>query len=225
MSSASSRRHLRANAFAAVIFDCDGTLVDSERLAIEVIVEMATEHGAALDLEQSLREFRGTRMADCVVRIEAVRGSPVPQEFVANTRRRMEERFRRDLKAIPGAHELLSGLAQPLAVASNGPREKMELTLGVTGLLPYFEGRLYSAYEVGHWKPKPELFLHAATELGVPPTECAVIEDSVPGIEGALAAGMSVFALANEHLDFARHPHLTKRVTVVQSLDELRGRL
>jgi HAD superfamily hydrolase (TIGR01509 family) len=203
--------------FAALIFDCDGTLVDSERLAIEVIVEMAAEHGAFFNLENAIREFRGTKMADCVASIEAARGAPVPDNFVADARARMEMRFRRDLKPIDGAEELLRSLAIPICIASNGPRTKMEVSLTVTGLMPYFKDRIFSAYDVGHWKPKPDLFLHAARALNVDAHACAVVEDSEPGVAAAIAAGMHVFALRNEYLTVDK----TAQITPVNSLKEL----
>jgi HAD superfamily hydrolase (TIGR01509 family) len=101
------------------------------------------------------------------------------------------------VRPIDGALELVRSLSVPFCVASSGPRDKIELSLRTTGLLPYFEGRIFSAYEVGSWKPDPELFLHAARSLGVPPARCAVVEDSIPGIQAGLAAGMNVFALSS----------------------------
>jgi HAD superfamily hydrolase (TIGR01509 family) len=108
----------------------------------------------------------------------------------------MAERFRQGLDTIPGATQLLSRLRLPCAIATNGPREKAELTLGLTGLRPRFEGRLFTAYEVGSFKPDPGLFLHAAQQLQVAPGACGVVEDSLPGLRAGLAAGMTVFSLA-----------------------------
>jgi HAD superfamily hydrolase (TIGR01509 family) len=195
--------------FAALIFDCDGTLVDSERIATEVIAEVAGEHGVIYDIESAYREFRGARMIDCVARVEQMRGSPVPDDFVPDIRRRMEIRFRRDLQAIAGADELLRTLSLPICVASNGPYNKTELNLRLTGLLRYFGNRIFSAHDVGHWKPKPDLFLHAAQAMNVQAHTCAVIEDSEPGVAAALAAGMHVFALRNEHLSVTQSQHIT----------------
>jgi len=204
--------------FQALIFDCDGTLVDSERIAVQVLVEMAGENGVVLDLASALREFRGARMADCVKHIESLRGAPLPNDFTQEVRRRVADRFRRDLQPIAGADELLRGLSIPICVASNGPRDKMELSLSLTGLLPYFSGRIFSAYDIGQWKPNPELFLHAARAMQVDAKACAVIEDSEPGVAAALAAGMHVFALKNDCLSVVS----SDRVTPLQSLLQLK---
>ena len=111
----------------------------------------------------------------------------------------MAEVFRDRLAPVAGAMELVRGLSLPFCVASNGPLEKIELTLGLTGLLPHFAGRIFSADEVGSWKPDPGLFLAAATAMGVDPSRCAVVEDSLPGLRAGLAAGMTVYALRPLH--------------------------
>jgi HAD superfamily hydrolase (TIGR01509 family) len=126
----------------------------------------------------------------------------VPEDFAADFARKVRAaqalRFAEGLAVIPGAFELLGGLQIPFCVATNGPREKVELTLSLTGLRPYFPEHVFSAYEVGIFKPDPGLFLHAAKALGVAPQHCAVVEDSLPGIEAGLAAGMRVFCLLPE---------------------------
>jgi beta-phosphoglucomutase-like phosphatase (HAD superfamily) len=121
-----------------------------------------------------------------------------------------------------GAVELLEAMHLPYCMASNGLRAKMEVTLGATGLLHFFHDRIFSAYEVGSWKPEPELFLHAARHFNVLPARCAVIEDSLPGILGGVAAGMRVFALLspNDPTD-----DLPADVTVIHSLRELHSQL
>ncbi|HEX7128491.1 MAG TPA: HAD family hydrolase [Rhodanobacteraceae bacterium] len=181
-------------AIEAVIFDCDGTLVDSELLANEVLVEYATGFGVPITLEEALDCYVGGRMADCVEDMERRLGRKLPDSFVPELRARTAEVFRRRLQVMEGAVEMLEALQVPCCVASSGPREKIELSLGLTGLLPRFEGRIFSAYEVGHWKPDPRLLLHAARAMGVPPERCAVVEDSLPGIRAGLAAGMTTFA-------------------------------
>lgn len=179
----------------AVIFDCDGTLVDSELLANEVLVEYATGFGVPISLEEALECYVGGRMADCVEDMERRLGRKLPDSFVPELRARTAEAFRERLQAMEGAAEMLAALPVPFCVASSGPREKIELSLSLTGLLPRFEGRIFSAYEIGYWKPDPRLLLHAAQAMGVPPERCAVVEDSLPGIRAGLAAGMKTFAL------------------------------
>jgi HAD superfamily hydrolase (TIGR01509 family) len=178
----------------AVIFDCDGTLVDSETLASEVLVECVRPHGLELTVGEALTQFAGRKMAECVAELEQRLGKALPPDFVPGLRTRMADAFRSRLQLVEGALSVVQYLEVPYCVASSGPREKIELSLGITGLLPYFEGRIFSAYEVGSWKPDPGLFLHAAKALGVAPERCAVVEDSAPGLQAGLAAGMVVFA-------------------------------
>jgi HAD superfamily hydrolase (TIGR01509 family) len=122
---------------------------------------------------------------------------------------------------MPGARELLQALRLPYCVATNGPREKAELTLGLTGLLPFFEQRLFCAYEVGSFKPEPGLFLHAAQALGVRPSHCAVVEDSLPGVCAGVAAGMQVFSLTDVNAPLMA----SGRVQRIAALAELHERL
>lgn len=178
----------------AVIFDCDGTLVDSETLANEVLVTFIAEFGFALDLGDALERYRGCRMAECVADLEHRMGRALPRDFVPRLRARTADFFEMNLKPIEGAIETVRGLRLPYCVASSAPREKTESSLRVVGLLPDFRDRIFSSYEVGSWKPDPGLFLHAAAALGVDPRRCAVVEDSLPGIRAGLAAGMATFA-------------------------------
>ena len=182
--------------FQAVIFDCDGVLVDSEILASCVLVEYVAELGLTLSLEEALALFKGGKMAECVADVEQRLGRAVPDSFIPNFRARCAEAFHAHLKPIPGVETVLRTLSVPFCVASSGPREKIELTLSITGLRVYFENRIFSAYEVGSWKPDPGLFLHAAQALNAPPRACAVVEDSLPGVQAGVAAGMTVFGYA-----------------------------
>lgn len=205
----------------AVIFDCDGTLVDSEVPGMDVIHEQAQALGLDFTREEAHHHFRGLRMNDVVAWIGA-RLAHVPEGFYDNFARTLRsaqaERFSQGLDVIPGAHELLQGLRIPFCVATNGPREKVELTLRLTGLRPYFGERIFTAYEVGSYKPDPGLFLHAARVLGIAPQMCAVVEDSVPGIQAGLAAGMQVYSLFPvEELQ----PDLAARVHSIRDLTEL----
>lgn len=188
----------RAMPIEAVIFDCDGTLVDSEGLQQEALVECLRELGHGLSVAEAGARYTGWRMADCLEDLEQRLARALPPDFERTVRARTAGVFRQRLRPIAGAGEVLAQLRIPYCIASSGPREKIELSLSLTGLLPYFRDRIFSAYEVGAWKPDPGLFLHAARSMGVAPARCAVVEDSEPGIRAGLAAGMTVFALLAE---------------------------
>ena len=205
----------------AVLFDCDGVLVDSERVAVECIVELAARFGARFGFEEALRRFTGGRMADTLRHIEERGRCKLPDGFEDDLRAHMATEFEHRLEPIEGAAALVEALDVPYCVVSNGPRSKMEVTLRVTGLLDHFAGRIVSAYEVGVWKPDPALFLHAARMLGVAPERCAVVEDSDYGIAAGVAAGMQVFALVPGE----RAPAAPDGVVAVASLAELHDRL
>lgn len=119
---------------------------------------------------------------------------------------------------MPDARQVVERIGLPICVATNGPRSRAELTLGITGLLPFFEGRIYSAVEIGSYKPLPDLFLHAAVEMGVAPAQCAVVEDSEPGMRAGLAAGMAVYAI---RCNRALSPELQGRVRLLERLADL----
>jgi len=209
----------------AVIFDLDGTLVDSEAPGMDVLFEEALKLGVPFTREEAHAVFRGQRMAECVAYIGARVTRPTPdfahdfeQHFTAHIRQAMAARFREGLNPMPGAPQLLARLKVPFCIATNGPREKAELTLGLTGLLPWFEDRLFCAYDVGSFKPDPGLFLHAARALGAAPERCIVVEDSVPGVVAGLAAGMQVYAVCAPHQLPA---HLAAGVRFIGHLAEL----
>lgn len=204
-----------------VIFDCDGTLVDSETVVADVLSECAREHGVSMTSREALRRFKGGRMTDAVTVLEAMLGRPLPESFVADFRERSNAALRERLQPMEGALELLQSMHLPFCIASNGQLAKMEVTLGTTGLTHFFEGRIFSAYEVGSWKPEPELFLHAARHFGIEPAHCAVIEDSLPGIEAGLAAGMTVFALREPTIAGETLEAWPPEVKTIHSLHEL----
>lgn len=179
-----------------LIFDCDGVLVDSERLSHTVLREMIAEYGVHLTLEETLEHFMGTSTEKCLEVLASLIGRSAPADFLAQFRDRTFLVFRRSLAAVAGVAEVLATLRVPFCVASNGPREKMRFTLGHTGLLPHFEGRLFSAQDVRLPKPAPDLFLHACATLGVPAAACLVVEDSPTGIAAARAAGMQALGFA-----------------------------
>lgn len=205
----------------ALIFDSDGTLVDSEAPGLDVVHRLAVEQGLVISREEAHERFRGVRMAEVAAWIAERLGQAGPvfeDRFVELAREGMAERFRRGLDPMPGAAELIGRLAVPYCVATNGPREKVELTLAVCGLRPLFGDRVFSAYEVGMFKPEPGLFLHAVQALGALPERCAVVEDSATGIAAGVAAGMQVFAMCPPRLvPEVFHP----RVTFIDALSDL----
>jgi HAD superfamily hydrolase (TIGR01509 family) len=185
----------------ALIFDCDGTLVDSEPWLVEAMLAEGALYGLPLQARALLDAQRGAPMSRQIATVAAHASAPLPAHFEDDVRARMAELFRAHLQPIDGALTLVRDLRLPFCVASNGPRHKIELVLGLTGLLPWFEGRVFSAYDLQVWKPAPDLFLHAAQQLGVAPADCAVVEDSASGIAAGLAAGMHVFALGEQPAD------------------------
>jgi HAD superfamily hydrolase (TIGR01509 family) len=175
-----------------VIFDCDGVLVDSENIGKAVLALAATREGAAIDAEEALHLFRGLSMAECVAEIERRSGRRVGENFVADVRQAMATAFEGNLQAVEGIHAALAAITSPICIASNGTMAKMTHMLELTGLFDHFQGRIFSAYDVGVWKPDPGLFLHAARTFGAAPSRCVVVEDSLSGIRAANAAGMRV---------------------------------
>jgi len=203
----------------AIIFDCDGTLVDSLPLATEVLVEYLAELGVTLSAREVAARFGAGRFAKILAEFETFLGKELPADFVPEFRRRRSQAVRTRLRPIEGASDLLRDLRVPVAVASNGPLEQTLLSLETTGLLQYVSGRVFSAYELNTWKPDPGIFLHAAQALGIHPSRCAVVEDAIPGVEAGIAAGMTVFAFS-EH-DRWNH----ERVHIIRRLDDVRSYL
>jgi HAD superfamily hydrolase (TIGR01509 family) len=185
--------------FGLVIFDCDGVLVDSERLTVGVEAQVLTELGWPMDTAEVVRRWMGRTSAAQLAEIAARLGEEAAAEFDRRTTTTLRAAFETDLQAVEGVAELvdaLAGLGIPTCVASSGTPAKMEHTLGVTGLWDRFEGRIFSTVEVEHGKPAPDLFLLAAERMGVVPSRCAVVEDSVTGVRAGVAAGMAVFGYA-----------------------------
>jgi HAD superfamily hydrolase (TIGR01509 family) len=189
-----------AAAWQLAIFDCDGVLVDSEPLAHRVLIEALREFGIELDLDQAIGLFMGNTSEQNVAVIERLLGRPPPENFFPEWRETLYARFRSEpVRAVEGVVEVLDALDAlriPVCVVSNGPLRKMQTTLGVTGLLARFGGRLYSAESGLPGKPAPDLFLAAARDFGAAPARTFVVEDSPKGVTGAVAAGMPVLGYA-----------------------------
>jgi HAD superfamily hydrolase (TIGR01509 family) len=178
-----------------VIFDCDGVLVDSEPIAARLTAEAVSELGWEMSPELAKTEFLGDTFTNIIRRVEQKLGRPVPTDWPARSQRNLLAALERELTPVSGVRSAIDALVAAgftLAVGSQGSHEKMALTLRVTGLLPFFQGRIFSASQVQHPKPAPDLFLFAATTLGFAPDQSVVVEDSTRGVKAALAAGMRV---------------------------------
>lgn len=202
----------------AVIFDCDGTLVDSETLATALIVEMLAEQGVLYGQRAILDEFRGGKFADFVAAQRARHPLLDPVQFTLDFRRRSIVLLEQQVQEMPGALELVSTLNIEKSVASNGPRLKIETSLRKTGLLPYFNDRIISAYEIDSWKPAPQLVWQAARLMNTEPRHCLLVEDSVAGVEAGLAAGVRVIGF---QLDAAARARFGDAVHNVERLAEI----
>ena len=185
---------LTMTAAQLVIFDCDGVLVDSEPLALRILLEVIEEAGLKLDPEVALERFLGRSMASIIALLRDDYGLDFGEASLEAMRSRLYELFRKELAPIAGIADAVSSLARKCCVASSSQFERIELALDVTGLLPLFKGRIYSASMVRTGKPAPDLFLYAAKSMGVDPSRCIVIEDSPAGVVAAKSAGMTVFA-------------------------------
>jgi HAD superfamily hydrolase (TIGR01509 family) len=182
-----------------VIFDCDGVLVDSEPVANRTLGQMLRELGLDLTQAQIFEHFVGYSLPHCLRVIEGMLGRPPPENFLRDLQARTFAAFKTELRAMPGIEQALDALdaaGLPYCVASSGDHEKMNTTLGITGLLPRFAGRIFSVTQVARGKPAPDVYLFAARQLGAEPTACVVVEDTPPGVQAGAAAGMTVFGFS-----------------------------
>lgn len=177
---------------ALIIFDCDGVLVDSEPISLMRLTLGLNRIGVAIDVDTVRVRFAGTSMASIMAHVVRDYDVTVPDDFVATVKADTLRAFDAGLLAMPGVADAVAGLALPNCVASSSDPVRLAHTLGLTGLLPLFEGRIYSSTMVARGKPAPDLFLYAAASMGVAPDACLVVEDSVPGVQAAHAAGIRV---------------------------------
>ena len=182
----------------AVIFDCDGVVVDSEQPTLDMLQADLAAHGLPLTLDELPRNYVGGTVEARATRARAA-GATLPEDWVQDFYARMYAMLREHTPLIPGILTVLDALdaaGVPYAMGSNGTPEKMQITLGQHGLIDRFKGHLYSGQALGRPKPAPDLYLHAAAQLGIAPADCIVIEDSAAGARAARAAGMRCMGYA-----------------------------
>jgi HAD superfamily hydrolase (TIGR01509 family) len=210
--------------FDLVIFDCDGVLVDSERLIVKLEAQICQERGWPLTEDDVIREFVGLSDSAMRARLSELVGEELADDWDAEYTDRYRQVLVDDVEAVLGVAVAIDAIERSgllTCVASSGSHQKMALTLGKTDLLGRFEGRIFSSTdpEVERGKPAPDLFLHAAARLGVAPHRCAVIEDSPFGLMAALGAGMSAFGFAGSVTP--THRLALQGVTIFESMAEL----
>jgi HAD superfamily hydrolase (TIGR01509 family) len=175
-----------------IIFDCDGVLVDSEVISCRAHAETLTRHGYPISVEQVFDRFLGRSTRQAHLEVEAELGRSLPDDFHSQLRDELFRSFAATLAAVPHIDAALDAIVQPVCVASSGSHERMRVSLGRVGLYDKFAPNIFSATQVRSGKPAPDLFLYAAAQMDKSPHRSLVIEDSIPGITGALAAGMTV---------------------------------
>ena len=173
-------------------------LVDSEPIALSTLVDLAISLGVDIDLEFATQYFKGNSFKEVIAILEHFRKKPLPTNFEQTYRKITFDRFQKELKPIAGIIDLIPQLKIPYAVASSGPRNKIRFNLEVTGLLTHFKGKIFSCYDLQKWKPDPAVYIHAAKQMGFDPKDCLIVEDSLMGVQAAVASGATVYAYA-EH--------------------------
>lgn len=186
--------------FEAVLFDCDGVLVDSEPITNGVLRDMLADLGWSLGVAECMQIFVGKAVKDEALRIRQHTGVQIDEAWLAGFRERRNQALERDLQAIAGIHQAMQAVQlqvdRRLACASGADRYKVELQLRKVDLIHFFDGHIYSGHEMPRTKPAPDVYLAAACGLGVPPQRCLVVEDTVTGVCAGVAAGCTVLAYA-----------------------------
>jgi HAD superfamily hydrolase (TIGR01509 family) len=213
--------------FDAVLFDCDGVLVDSEPITNGVLRDMLEELGWKLSVQECMRIFVGKAIKDEHALIEAHTGQPLTEDWMVRFRERRNEALMQRVQAVHGAVELAALLheryAGRIACASGADRFKVELQLEKCGLMRYFKGRVFSGHELPRSKPAPDVYLAAAAAVSVDPKRCAVVEDTVTGVTAGVAAGATVFGYSPPEAGHDAPQALLRAgaQTIITRLDEL----
>ena len=222
--------------FDLVIFDCDGVFIDSELIAAQEHTQALNRAGFPISQADVMERFTGVASAEMYAELEAEFGRQIPKGHHDEVKRNVLKAYESDLKPIPGIHESLSTLSTPMCVASSSIPAKLKPGLIVTELHKFFAPNIFSAVQVARGKPAPDLFLHAAEQMGANPAKCLVIEDSPAGVRAGVAAGMTTLGFtggghcppdlaqrlldigaASTFSDMTRFPEIFARITQHQS--------
>lgn len=182
-----------------IIFDCDGVLVDTEKIGNEILLSMAAEHGFEMKIEDAYSNFNGRNLKECFLHVENSIGKKLPDNFESEYRERSFEAFKTQVKPMEGIVDFINKLKISYCVASSGPVEKIRLNLETAGLLDKFEGKIFSAYQINSWKPDPGIFLFAAKQMGFEVKDCIVVEDSKAGVMAGINGGFKVYGFVNDN--------------------------
>jgi HAD superfamily hydrolase (TIGR01509 family) len=207
-----------------IIFDCDGVLVDSEIIAHTLLAQMMTDLGHPMTTAEAVQKFAGRSLADTLSLIEARLGRSIPDDLGQRYGRLLLERLRHDLKPIAGVKAAVAALPYPRCVASSSSLERIRLSLEATGLASLFGANIFSATQVAHGKPAPDLYLFASRRMGIAPERCVVVEDSALGVTAGRAAGMKVIGFtgaAHATPDAAQRLAAAGACSVISSMVDL----
>lgn len=190
-----------------VIFDCDGVLVDSEIIAARVEAALLTEAGFEISPEELAETYAGLTFKDIMLRVEEVAGIPFQASMLDKAEALVDRRLAAEVRAIEGAREAVLSVQEPRCVCSNSSLERLDMMLSAVNIKPLFGNNIFSSLATPSQKPKPapDVFLHAAREMGADPARTFVIEDSVHGIRGAKAAGMRVIGFTGAAHSYPGH--------------------
>lgn len=211
-----------------IIFDCDGVLVDSEIIAARVEADLLTEAGFEISAEELAQTYAGLTFKDILLRVEEISGLPFQATLIDRAEAAVDRRLRQEVRAVEGAREAIAQVPPPYCICSNSTSDRIRAMLERAGIMPVFRGTIFSARDLpeGRTKPAPDVFLHAAKEFNADPARTFVIEDSVPGITGARAAGMRVIGFTGGAHSYPGHADVLTEAgaeTVIRRWADLKG--